>query len=324
VSVEAFYSINAESRLFWPYVLSSFLIAVLVIKTLKPQKNMKIAHLFSKKYWLSSSVSVDFKILVFNKFLKVFMVLPLEGFLIFEFTKLSFLFFKTAPILKGSTFSLVLMSFIYLFLDDAFKFLQHLMMHKNSFLWTFHKVHHSASTLNPITLYRIHPVELFLASVRRIFVTLILSLGAMFVFGEFLSFPKIMGVHVFYFFFNLIGGNLRHSHIPMSFNFLEHVFISPAQHQIHHSKDPKDYNKNFGVCFSLWDKLYGSFKRANPRRSLKFGLSYSERKNLGTTFESLLLNPIFIFYKNQKRITFKKLIINLTSKRAHINKGYLK
>ena len=329
--MEAFYSINAESRLFWPYVLSSFFIALFFIKR---------KHLFFKKYWFNPSISVDFKILVFNKFLKVFVILPFEGFLIFKFTKLSFSLFKNEALFKDSTFSLLIMSFVYLFLDDAFKFLQHVMMHKITFLWNFHKVHHSASTLNPLTLYRIHPVELLLASLRRTFVTLLLSFIMMSVFGEFLSFPKIMGVHAFYFISNLVGGNLRHSHLPMSFFFLEHIFISPAQHQIHHSKDPEDFNKNFGVCFSFWDKIFGSFKSSEPSRKLKFGLVHSERKNLGKSFESLLLNPVFVSLKNlqsnnlllknlllkkklQKNILLKKFKI-LVSKRALRSKELLK
>ncbi len=324
MNIEAFYSINAESRLFWPYIVSSFFLAVLFVKIIKPSKKIKILHLFSKKYWLNSSLLIDFKILVFNKFLKIFVILPFEGILIFKFTKLSFTFLKVEPLFTDTSYSLLLMSFIYLFVDDAFKFLQHYMMHKIPFLWNFHRVHHSASTLNPFTLYRLHPVELFLASMRRILVTLILSLSVMFVFGEFLTFPKIMGVHGFYFLFNLIGGNLRHSHLPVSFSFLEHIFISPAQHQIHHSKDPEDFNKNFGVCFSFWDKICGSFKRSEIDRNLKFGLSYSDRKDLNSNFEFLLLSPFFSFLKNLRFIILKNFISKCILKDSFTRKGAIK
>ena len=46
-----------------------------------------------------------------------------------------------------------------LVLDDATRYLVHLAMHRLPVLWAFHKVHHTAETLTPLTVYRTHPAE---------------------------------------------------------------------------------------------------------------------------------------------------------------------
>ena len=51
-------------------------------------------------------------------------------------------------------FSLVLFT-----VDDVSRFLLHRVMHKYEFLWKFHRVHHSATTLTPFTVFRTHPIE---------------------------------------------------------------------------------------------------------------------------------------------------------------------
>jgi hypothetical protein len=47
---------------------------------------------------------------------------------------------------------------------------------------------------------------------------------------------------------------------------------SPAQHQIHHSTDPRHHDRNFGGLLSLWDWLFGTLVTARTRQSITFGL----------------------------------------------------
>src|SRR5690606_31871005 len=42
---------------------------------------------------------------------------------------------------------------------DFGRFVLHWLLHRIPFLWSFHQVHHSAEVLEPLTLYRTHPVE---------------------------------------------------------------------------------------------------------------------------------------------------------------------
>ncbi len=42
---------------------------------------------------------------------------------------------------------------------DLGLFLTHLLAHRLGLLWSFHKVHHSAPVLTPVTAKRFHPIE---------------------------------------------------------------------------------------------------------------------------------------------------------------------
>ena len=75
------------------------------------------------------------------------------------------------------------------------------------------------------------------------------------------------GVNLFGQLFNFFGSNLRHSQAPVGFGFLERVFISPAQHQIHHSRADEDCDRNFGVSLAIWDQIFGTLVLSRERRS---------------------------------------------------------
>lgn len=40
---------------------------------------------------------------------------------------------------------------------------------------------------------------------------------------------------------------------------LEHVFVTPSHHRVHHAKNPVYIDKNYGAILIWWDKLFGSF-----------------------------------------------------------------
>jgi sterol desaturase/sphingolipid hydroxylase (fatty acid hydroxylase superfamily) len=90
----------------------------------------------------------------------------------------------------------------------------------------------------------------------------------------------ILGLHVAIFAYYLAGFNLRHSHAWLDYRgVLGQIFISPAQHQIHHSTDPRHAGKNLGFIFSFWDAANGSLWRPAGRERLRFGLADSESRD---------------------------------------------
>ena len=64
-------------------------------------------------------------------------------------------------------------------LDDAAKYVIHRALHRIPLLWCFHRVHHTAETLTPFTVYRTHPVEGIIFALRAIFVQA-LAIGVFF------------------------------------------------------------------------------------------------------------------------------------------------
>lgn len=185
--------------------------------------------------------------------------------------------------------TLVLYTITLFIVSDFTRYWLHRLLHTIPFLWEFHKVHHSAKVLNPLTFYRVHPVENILFGFRySISIGFVTGIFIYF-FGSKIGLVEVFGANIFIFIFSLLGSNLRHSHIPLAyFKALEKWFISPKQHQIHHSK--KYFNKNYGGYLSVWDRVFGTLKLSNEVKVLKFGLRKEQMKNY-TTLTNLLIYP---------------------------------
>ncbi|PKF63864.1 sterol desaturase family protein [Psychromonas sp. psych-6C06] len=255
-----------QKRLFWLYLLSSVL---LVLLFRRQAKTLKVA------FTLSSSV-VDLCWLVINQLLLKLWIAPFFALQITMALSINSIFievFGRGNFFKLEPFSVTLLfAFTLFIIGDFCKFLVHLSFHRISFLWRFHAVHHSANTLTPLTLYRIHPVEFIANSIRSFMVGAVVSGVFVYLFSNQLSVLQIMGVNLFVFVFNLFGSNLRHSPYYLGFGRLEKWFISPAQHQIHHSIESKHFNKNYGSALAIWDRLFKSLLLSKSESVIGFGL----------------------------------------------------
>ena len=106
------------------------------------------------------------------------------------------------------------------------------------------------------------------------------------------------GINVFNFLFLFWGSNLRHSHVKLKyFNFLEYILISPYQHQIHHSNNPKLYDTNMGSRLAIWDWIFGTLVRSESVKTLRFGLGKEEDEKYKTFSQNLFAPFITVFKK---------------------------
>ncbi len=162
---------------------------------------------------------------------------------------------------------------------DFSRFFVHWLMHRVSFLWSFHQIHHSAEVLTPLTFHRIHPVESWIYEFRSVVVTGVTSGMFYWVFRENISQLTLFGVPAMAFMLNIITGNLRHSHLWIPYPpFLERWFISPAQHQIHHGLQADCFDRNYGTWLAIWDRMIGSLAlSASPPDS--YGVAKEERNH---------------------------------------------
>lgn len=260
------------SRLFFASIVGSFVFAGLFVVFAKGSVK---SSFFKKNYWWNASTKVDYQVFIINSILKVFLISPLlVTSYYFSFQTVYFLnaTFGGYASLKGNEFIFLLATVFAFVWDDFLRFFHHWLMHKVPFLWELHKTHHSAKVLTPITLYRIHPIESMMATVRNSMSYGVSAGLFMYLFSGQVDLVTLFGVNIFGFLCNFISGNLRHSHIPISFGFLEYIFISPKQHQIHHSNQVFHFDKNFGVWLSCWDQIFGSFLLSHKERIHSFGV----------------------------------------------------
>jgi len=150
----------------------------------------------------------------------------------------------------------------------------HRLHHENRVFWPFHALHHSAQVMTPITLYRKHPVYDLISSLIKGVLIGALQGGLLVLFDQQPGILTIAGANLFYVAFNLFGSNLRHSHVWLSYGrALEHVFVSPAQHQIHHSIAPQHHDKNYGEVLAIWDWMFGTLYIPDGVEKIEFGLA---------------------------------------------------
>jgi sterol desaturase/sphingolipid hydroxylase (fatty acid hydroxylase superfamily) len=48
---------------------------------------------------------------------------------------------------------------------------------------------------------------------------------------------------------------------------------SPAHHQLHHSTDPRHFDRNFGYALSLWDWAFGTLCLPERRGRVRLGVA---------------------------------------------------
>jgi sterol desaturase/sphingolipid hydroxylase (fatty acid hydroxylase superfamily) len=151
----------------------------------------------------------------------------------------------------------------------------HWLSHKVPFLWEFHKVHHSAEVLTPLTNFRVHPVyAVIFANILAFSAAVANGLGH-YLFGDTTHQFALADTNIILVLFIHAYVHLQHSHMWIAFRGLAgRIFISPAHHQVHHSENPKHFNKNFGSCLALWDWMFGTlYVPAKKREKLTFGVA---------------------------------------------------
>lgn len=280
--------LEPSQRTHYVFWVSSFGVALLWAAFTWSKRKHLIAQLFKKDYWLNTSSYQDYFLIVLNRGL--FLVLGFSwlaitlsiGLAVLNFLRLFGDATEPGSLASNSFTVLGIYTLILFLLDDCSRFLLHWLMHKFDFLFRLHQVHHSASTLTPLTTLRIHPLESLLYQFRSSLVHGTCAGASFYYVGFQADSWQVWGATAWVLVFNFLGANLRHSPIPLHYGPLEKLFISPAMHQAHHGVTTMNYN--YGSVLSIWDRMLGSF------RSGKKG--YKLPENTQPLFKQLMMQNI--------------------------------
>ncbi|MDC5848787.1 sterol desaturase family protein [Vibrio europaeus] len=239
--------------------------------------------LVPKEIYLSNSTWVDLKVYLCNRLIygaiaPVRVILSSATFSYLTVSVLSGLI-ESPAFIEDGLYSVVLWTLFYLLITDFAYFISHYADHKIPFFWEMHALHHSAKTMTPLTLSRVHPATIFFSGLLRKAVNG--SLQGVFLFFIFkeATLYQIIGLSLGEWIFRTFAANLRHSHIWLHYGYvLNHIFISPAHHQIHHSARMKHWGKNNGHALAIWDWMFGTLvvPTEELRKNLVIGLSINE------------------------------------------------
>lgn len=266
---------NPNLRHYWVYVLCGMAIAVLAHRFSGDERSFHSVF-FRKDVWRSRSAVMDYAVLVLNPVILVFL---LDGLLRTIWALVPLIAGTVAELgatLKaedGSVGVAIALTVTLYLVNDFMRWWLHYLQHKVPLLWEFHKIHHSAEHLNFATAERFHPVDAVFSAVGVAFAAVIVNGVFVGLFGQHLTVYQVGGANVLFFASNLIGGVLRHSPAWVSYGpSIEKWLISPAMHQIHHSSDPKHFDKNMGGGLAIWDRMGGTLYVPQGREELQFGI----------------------------------------------------
>ncbi len=164
---------------------------------------------------------------------------------------------------------------------DFTRYSVHRLMHYVPILWRFHRVHHTDQDFDISTSLRFHPVEMLIQSMTNI--SLVLMIG-------------LEPIGVFIFECLSLGANfLSHGNIRISDRIerlLRSILVTPDMHRVHHSTLKKEFNSNYSLIFSFWDRIFQSYVKTPEAGyvNMEIGLHGFEGKE-HLRVDHMVLNP---------------------------------
>lgn len=135
-----------------------------------------------------------------------------------------------------------------LLLVSLFRYWMHRLQHRNEFLWSLHSYHHRVTDLRALNDLTSNPVDFALRNL------LVYSLLGVVGFDS-LAFLFAVPVLSVWGIFSHCGGDVRGG-------WMNYVVATPEVHRWHHTKEVPEgygYSVNYGVEFSFWDLLFGTY-----------------------------------------------------------------
>ena len=174
---------------------------------------------------------------------------------------------------------------LFILLLDFFAYLSHFLLHKSRLLFKFHSFHHSASNFNIVTVHRVHFFEVAFIKIFQTFALVLLG-------------GNIQIFWIYHIFSSFIG-HIKHSNFKFNYpGFFKYLIQSPAHHWVHHSDNPKHYDKNFGDVFQIWDVLFKPNYDPTPQELKTINLGLKGIDYIKYNLMNLFLYP----YKNENSI----------------------
>ena len=165
----------------------------------------------------------------------------------------------------------------FLVLADFLQWCIHNLLHRLPWLWTFHKVHHSITTMDWIGNWRFHWMEIVVyKSLQWLpLAWLDASSGAVFAVAVVTT----------------AWGDFNHANVDVGLGPLGWVLNSPRMHLWHHDQSSEGgAAKNFGIVLSLWDFLFGTAYW--PRERSPEQLGYPGMAEMPQTLHGQALWPL--------------------------------
>jgi sterol desaturase/sphingolipid hydroxylase (fatty acid hydroxylase superfamily) len=151
----------------------------------------------------------------------------------------------------------------------------HRIFHHVDWLWPLHAVHHHDQNVDLSTTFRTHPVAY------------LITLGANFLFVLAVGPTLLLLLVVEAVMLSVSIVEHSNARLPDRWsNRLERLFITPRMHLVHHARERDLHDSNYGTLFSLWDHMFGTYRRP-PDEVFSLGAVQAEPRTGGDTLSSV-------------------------------------
>ncbi|WP_456441818.1 sterol desaturase family protein [Psychroserpens sp.] len=234
---------------FWGLIAISLF--VWVLEMVFPWR--KEQSVFRKDFWLDGFY-MFFNFFIFSIAISGFYKLLQVGFSDLGITD------KSLALIDPSSWSMWLQLIVFFIILDFVQWFTHTLLHKFSFLWKFHKVHHSVKEMGFAAHLRYHWME-------NIFYKPLKTFAVMTLFG--FEPEQAYIVH----FIAITIGHFNHSNIKITWGPLKYIINNPVMHLYHHSFVLPEgrYGVNFGISLSLWDYIFKTNYIPEDSGTIKLG-----------------------------------------------------
>jgi sterol desaturase/sphingolipid hydroxylase (fatty acid hydroxylase superfamily) len=163
----------------------------------------------------------------------------------------------------------------------------HFGLHRYRLFWAFHRIHHCDEEMEASTAIRHHPLE-DIAS--------ILTISAL----AFVLSPSL-SVLLATFVLTMLVDLFNHSRIEVPDRLstaLEWVIVTPRIHRVHHSPLAIQTDSNYGGTFTIWDRLFGTYR---CEKAAGMGLDHEGLAGRNSRdFDTLLIEPFKFLWRGRK------------------------
>jgi sterol desaturase/sphingolipid hydroxylase (fatty acid hydroxylase superfamily) len=150
-------------------------------------------------------------------------------------------------------------------LADFIQWNIHIQLHKQPWLWKFHKVHHSVKEMGFAAQFRFHFMETVIYKGVQYIPLALIGFGI----------QEFFVVYTFGFFV----GHLNHANVGWDYGPLRYIFNNPKMHIWHHSKalpENHPHGMNFGLSLSVWDYIFGTAHVPEDGKHIELGFEKDE------------------------------------------------
>ena len=141
----------------------------------------------------------------------------------------------------------------------------HVQLHKRSWLWKFHKVHHSVKEMGFAAQFRFHFMETIIYKSIQYIPLAMIGFGI----------QEFFLVHMF----GVFVGHLNHANVGWDYGIFKYIFNNPKMHIWHHAKalpSDREQGVNFGLTLSLWDYIFGTAYIPKDGKDIELGFEKDE------------------------------------------------